>query len=64
MVTLTTEWPYLVLVSTPETRFALTKLAAVLPRLPIHTIGNTHDFRFTVVTTTCITTATFMVGQI
>jgi len=50
--------------STLETVFALTQLSAVLPRLPVHTIGNAHDFRFALVATTRIPAATFMVGQI
>jgi hypothetical protein len=60
----TTERPYLIPVPTIETIFALTQLSAILPRLPVHTIGNAHDFRFALVAATRIPAATFMVGQI
>ena len=49
---------------TLETMFALTQLGAVLPCLPIHTIGDAHNLRLTLVATAPIATATFMVSQI
>ena len=44
--------------------FALAQLRAVLPGLPIHTFRDAHDLRLSLVATTPIAAATFMVSQI
>ena len=44
--------------------FALAQLGAVLPGLPIHTFRDAHDLRLSLVATTPIAAATFMVSQI
>ncbi len=44
--------------------FALTELSAILLGLPIHTIGDAHDLRLSLVASPGIAAATFMIGQI